>query len=729
MDTGLMLWASTTISAAVVLDIIWKIVLVILGINALIIVHEFGHFLVARWCGVRCEKFYIWFDIYGWKICKFKWGDTEFGIGVLPLGGYVKMFGQEDNPGAIAKELERVRLAQEAAENASAEQSAEKPLDVEVVDGEPKPATGEDSQQPELTPEQVKALEEAMYAKDSYLSKSVPQRMAIIVAGVVMNMIFAVFCATVAYLIGVQDRPAYVGNVSPGSPAWAAGLQTGDKIVKIDGKDILVFTDISQSALSGGNPVNVEIERPLSDGSGSFETIEKTLIPQMREGDLNPTIGVVNASTLELNPEIQVYPTFDKIYSAETKENLAQAQKLMKMNDIEVVSLRDKQLLAQRFIDQPIKFVFSKRESLDSLVEVELPPNPMLELGIRFQIGEIMTVKPDTDAFAKGVVPGDVILEVDGDGNFDPFKLPQELRKRADAGSTHVPVRIRKQDGTVQDLELALIKDAQASSYTGASRIDPVGCEALGLAYGVTNVVANHTKIPAGAKVTAITILDKESNKGFTRTQFIHKTSEGVMFTDINDKIDISVLCCYYFQNFKHDTSFRISYENEGKTVNETVVLKPASDWFSPERGLVFQERLTIVKYDSITEATSKGFFKTLDYATLVFKTLRKLGSEVSAKALGGPVTIVTVAYNQTSNGFGAYLMFLCLIGANLAVINILPIPVLDGGHVVFLAYEGITGRPPNENVQIILSYIGLFLLLGLMLWVFALDLGIVTRH
>ncbi|MBO7679019.1 MAG: site-2 protease family protein, partial [Thermoguttaceae bacterium] len=64
------------------------------------------------------------------------------------------------------------------------------------------------------------------------------------------------------------------------------------------------------------------------------------------------------------------------------------------------------------------------------------------------------------------------------------------------------------------------------------------------------------------------------------------------------------------------------------------------------------------------------------------------------------------------------------VISANLAVVNILPIPVLDGGHLVFLLYEAIFRKPANENVQVILSYIGLFLLLALMAWVILLDIA-----
>ena len=55
-----------------ILSVIWRVVIVILGVNMLVIVHEFGHFIVARMCGVRCDKFYIWFDSYGFKLFSFK---------------------------------------------------------------------------------------------------------------------------------------------------------------------------------------------------------------------------------------------------------------------------------------------------------------------------------------------------------------------------------------------------------------------------------------------------------------------------------------------------------------------------------------------------------------------------------------------------------------------------------------------------------------------------------
>ena len=91
------------------------IFLVAAGLGFVIFVHELGHFLAAKACGVKCEKFYIGFDIpmplgLPSSLCRFQWGETEYGIGILPLGGYVKMLGQDDNPAAQAKENERIKV-------------------------------------------------------------------------------------------------------------------------------------------------------------------------------------------------------------------------------------------------------------------------------------------------------------------------------------------------------------------------------------------------------------------------------------------------------------------------------------------------------------------------------------------------------------------------------------------------------------------------------------------
>jgi len=78
----------------------------------------------------------------------------------------------------------------------------------------------------------------------------------------------------------------------------------------------------------------------------------------------------------------------------------------------------------------------------------------------------------------------------------------------------------------------------------------------------------------------------------------------------------------------------------------------------------------------------------------------------------------------EASEGLPRLLLFLTLLSANLAILNFLPIPVLDGGHMLFLTYEGIVGKPVNERIQMSLTLVGFSLLMGLMIFVFGLDIS-----
>jgi regulator of sigma E protease len=92
-------------------------------------------------------------------------------------------------------------------------------------------------------------------------------------------------------------------------------------------------------------------------------------------------------------------------------------------------------------------------------------------------------------------------------------------------------------------------------------------------------------------------------------------------------------------------------------------------------------------------------------------------------------VTIAQAAGYSAFEGVGKLLVFLTILSANLAVINFLPIPLLDGGHMVFLAYEGLRGRPASERFVMALHTIGFACIVTLMVFVLALDLKIIDRN
>lgn len=203
----------------------------ILVFCVLVFVHEMGHYLVARRCGVRVETFSIgfWKEIYGWTDRH----GTRWKIGLIPLGGYVKMFGEHS-------------------------------VEEGVNDGKPREMT---------------AAEKAV----SFSHKSLGQRTAIVAAGPAANFLFAI--AVLAVLFATIGRPQTkdfaeygIGSVRADSAAERAGLLPGDRILSVDGKTILEFEDLRQAVLSSdGREMFIKIDR---DG----EEIDIQARPDAAEG-------------------------------------------------------------------------------------------------------------------------------------------------------------------------------------------------------------------------------------------------------------------------------------------------------------------------------------------------------------------------------------------------------------------------------------------------------------
>lgn len=101
----------------------------------------------------------------------------------------------------------------------------------------------------------------------------------------------------------------------------------------------------------------------------------------------------------------------------------------------------------------------------------------------------------------------------------------------------------------------------------------------------------------------------------------------------------------------------------------------------------------------------------------------------VPAKTLGGPIFIAQLAGQQAREGIMNLIYFIGLISVNLAILNLLPVPVLDGGHLAFFAFEAITGKPVSMEKREIAQQVGLFLLIILMVFVFYNDISRILLH
>lgn len=219
----------------------------IIVISVIVFAHEMGHYWVARWCGVRIETFSIGFgpEIVGWNDRH----GTRWKISWLPLGGYVKMFGDAD------------------------------------------PASTPD----EKTIHDMTAEEK----KVAFFHKSVGQRAAIIVAGPAANYLFAVIVMAIFFMtMGQPFAPPVVTDLVPDGVARAAGFKIGDRVTAIDGSAIERFQDIQRVVLiNEGTPLDFEVER-------AGHHLHFTLTPQLvattdRFGDEEKTgrIGIVSDKT------------------------------------------------------------------------------------------------------------------------------------------------------------------------------------------------------------------------------------------------------------------------------------------------------------------------------------------------------------------------------------------------------------------------------------------------
>jgi regulator of sigma E protease len=165
----------------------------------------------------------------------------------------------------------------------------------------------------------------------------------------------------------------------------------------------------------------------------------------------------------------------------------------------------------------------------------------------------------------------------------------------------------------------------------------------------------------------------------------------------------------------------KVKVNGGGKELELTAEEDP--DWPMVSRGLHLLGDYKLLKADNFGQALVLGGRDTRRMIGIMYLHLKSLITRrVSIKQMGGPLEMMRQGFSFAKAGNFELLLFLGMISINLAVVNFLPIPVLDGGHMVFLIYEKLRGRPPAENVKIVATYIGLAMILLLMVVVFYQD-------
>lgn len=674
---------------------IWAFMQGIIGLGIVIFVHELGHFLVAKACGVRCDKFYVGFDVPitlgPWTISalwKKKWGETEYGIGTIPLGGYVKMLGQDDNPN-----------------NADDESASTM---IESVD--------EDGNKTEVVNPR------------SYTAKSVPQRMAIISAGVVFNLIFGVIFAAIAYNMGVPYIPAQISWVQPGSPAWEAGLNPGDEIVGLNSegkvrKDLRFDKDMTLQIIMNGDDKAMPFVVKRTDGQQ--EVID--IVPKNTYKDAQrPTIGVAPMYTTKM---VIAPKLMNMIFGSEVADQLKPGDNLTGINGEPIANFLDYQKYVANHPYDALKLKLERKIDKESEateeVEVEIPTVPYRETGLVMEISPIRGIRSGSPAEKAGLKVGDKLLSLNGEPLGDGYTLTSRETKWA--GETIEVVIERDGKEETKSIE-TVVPQGFSSEYLPGYEI---GLQTLGLTFDLTTTIADVLPDSSAAKA-GLAAGDEILIVGFQGTNDAAKEVNGEMkigAEDVKVKTDeIAWQAVQWTLQVAHpDTEMvlTVKKKDSGTPENVSVSSTPSKTDMLQSRYLRFDVVEKIQYATSIGDSLYLGVREVGEGMNQVLVVLRKIFSgEMQISGLGGPGTILYVATAESSRGISRLLTFLTLISANLAVVNFLPIPVLDGGHMMFLLYEGIRGKAMNEKWMLRLTYLGLAMVLTLMVTVIFLDIN-----
>lgn len=529
---------------------------ILLGV--LVFVHELGHFIVARLCGVRVEVFSLGF---GKKIFEYVKDGTNYCISIIPLGGYVKMYGEQ--PGDEIPESEKIY---------------------------------------------------------SYTHKPVHQRLAVVLAGPIMNLIFAFIIFMLIAGLGEMVKGPKLGEVNPGSEAEQLNLKSGDKVIKVGDQEIKSWDDF-QNALNKykNTRTNITVEDESNLTHDVLINIKSKKNPNVVSleheiGDI-PGLSMYN------------YAAVVTIANSSPLKNLGLLNKdrIVKLNEIEILSFKHLEASIKKLNDVrsmnlpvPIKLLIS-RDEFDSNKKKEFEINYTWESSNSLTLGAlglgstqlyIDKVQPNSPAEKAGLISGDQVVSI----NDKKLSVWDDLLNS-----------VKSFDGK-DLLKLKIIRDGLEKDF---------------------DVVPNLT------------------------TQMTPHGTEEKRYT-----IGISPYLMYS------------------------------------------QPDLILIKYTGFVNIVNRAWTKTWDVSIMtVMSFVKLLQAELSPKNIGGIFSIAQAANETFKIGLTAFLQMMALISINLFILNLLPIPMLDGGHVIFYLIEAIKGTPLSLNKLELAHKIGMVLLFTLMIF------------
>ncbi len=578
---------------------------VLLGL--LIFVHELGHFLVAKYFKVRVEVFSLGF---GPKLFKFQRGDTVYAISAIPLGGYVKMFG--DDPTA------------------------------------------------EIPPDQ---------AAGSFTAKPVGQRIAVVLAGPLMNFFFAILLFMCVALVGEPTLAPQLGDIEEDTAAYQAGFRSGDMILQVGGTPVLRWEGM-QSLIEnyGDQQIEFVVRREGATETSSLKVTPKT-VDNKNVLSWEKKVGEIQG--LSYSSRASVIGVSDP-QSAAAQAGMKTGDIVTAINGTDIGKWR--QLLATidktRTATQAEPIRFKVQRLPDDFSEESTGPKKepqTLDITVPANAGFAQATTSLTSLNALGIeYPGTFLAGFD---------------KKSPA----------KEAGLKIGDKIVGIDGQAVQTFDEVAKIIR--------AYNETKNQAAEVKDEAATAATT----DQSTDQSPDRANDQAGSEERPLRIDVlrgGQAVQVAV-----------KPHFKNRMNNLGREENRFEIgIKPMIMDAMPN---TFEWQIS-----NPLAALERGVQQTAHWTSLtVLSFVRLFQAQVSAKNIGGFISIGQMAKKSWQIGASQFMNIMAIISINLFILNLLPVPVLDGGHLVFFTIEALRGAPLSLRKLEIAQQVGLILLLGLMVF------------
>jgi regulator of sigma E protease len=606
------------------MTIIGFILTIIIGIGLLIFVHELGHFITAKWAKVKVEAFSLGF---GPTLYSIKKGDTVYRIGLIPLGGYVKMAGEN------------------------------------ITDPDKPRADYEFPAKPPLV------------------------RARIFAAGAIMNFLFAFPACMLAYIIGLNFAVPIIGDIIPNSSEWESNLQKGDRIVSI------VYPDKEVPVTSIETYRRAIIRAPSGTVLKLRVKDKPELIPVEARGSTKSGLVIPKQTLISgIRPN-----------SGADKAGLKINDEITEINGEAVTSVREIERHIYPSPGQPVNLKIKRpKQSLaggdnigdisHEIIELTVVPDALKKNYYELDMDGIQppiigSVKTGAPGYLAGFQRGDRVLAI----NNQPVKSVNEATRIIKSSPEQdLIVSVTRKDNQDKNENIALNcrpgKDSAGKGYlmvvwAHSNEIGEVKPDSIPATAGLEpgdKIISAHIPDAQPVSITALAQLIELSNK--------HKGAP----------IELTVL-------------------RGAETVSRTIAARRME--LQGTIGVELKAE-TVKEQYHIPQVIVVGFNETIDLVKLTGQLIWKMftGDE-SASGMAGPIGIIQASWLMVQEGLGKFIWMLALFSINLALLNLLPVPILDGGGIMFMIIERIKGKPVSMAVQVVSQYIGLFLLLALVIF------------